>query len=1571
MVGRKTWLKVLQGEDALEWDDFIDPVLNESQVFDEPWRLSESNKRLLSDSAYRNRITRENMNDNRLGGYGDRRYRSSRLSDIEDRTSRALEQYGSVADEAASMGIDANVGKDDPGLLSTILGGLDRVASTGAGFATGLLGMDLQETDDHEDRDAGFFDVGEAFKRAAMGASGTHIGFGDTEALAYDADDNWAERAMKVVGSAAGDIVTDPLSYITAGAGVAGRKLATEGVEAASRKLAQEAIERGGDELATKLVRNIDEGTVAEALEGVTRHSGDEILAMGDDELTELLRRENLLNSFAEEGFVNRSAAQYAQGGAQGLRTGFIDDLGEEAGEEFFARMPAEARGGLRLQVPFTRLATEAGFGGGGRIAEKIGAGGVLRATHSLRRAAQRSGANEGFQKVLGGRFGAAWAQTLKEVHARDEDVVGAGWSAYRSLREADASFQGWSREFAEQNKLAATELNRFLTRTPGAKPEQVRKAMGWFLMDRSRLADDALLDPELGSLGDEALTAGREAAEYAFDHVIDRVGGEARNLFGGDAMGWVNEYVPRMLAEEEQALRKAGRVGKGEARGGSKPGSSRTGVYAKWEYDEQTGRMWVADWFRPDEANELSGRKVFETDPVRIAAEYADKMGRAIGNERLRRTLEDAGVLARTAPTVGEQFTSTSAKAAVKPGLDVARQKQQALDRALDTYRTTGKTKQLRRVLRDQFGEEVGEQPVTYANRASGEADLSDGTRLVNGGSKQRPSWRIQLPDDVAPPKGGWPVRRFKSVDELRKALPEPSVEFTPVTAKRFSEAISDARRQTTTDAAGRERLVGETVYQYLPSEYSKMKVFLSPDGKTGFALKDNEGVLDLVSVFNVGGRGAGQQAVIKGIKEGATTLDAFDESGYLPDLYARFGFRETGRDAWDPQYAPPGWGGDEPAVVYMKLSPMASTDVVGFGSREQAKAFAEKVTSPARRAAADADALVRAHKRLGEIGADMDAMEQALDVRNLPLDDEVALDQYLDDLSRVVGKWASANPDKVKASFWSKTRDRKAQYTKALEEAGWVQAADDTMKEPLARRLRELGAYGPEMVVEHMARHHRAIRGEATLEAFVDGWWKPYYTLFKAFATVGRGPGFVARNVMGGTYNAWLHDVQAKHFAQSAKAMMAVRKARLAAEEAAGAGASEAQIAQLVDGQHLEQSFRSAFGERGPMMARRYRAFLDQGLSGDRGRVLDAFETGSPSGKTTIFDPRAPKVDPDLQGLAGHRELFVDDGTGLTWAQRGANKVTTNRASGGWLRFMGRQAENSETYLRLATFMKGADDFGIDDGGLAAGLGVKATQFDYSDLSPAEQRWLKNIVPFYTWTRRNLPLQARSLMTEPGKVTRLLHVNDALKEQYGSEEEYPLPDWVEERFGWSTRATAGGVVGEDGAPIVAMVESPATDLNRWLEAPKGRNPIEMLGLGEARSSMNPALKLAAELGFNVNSFTGAELDQSAPGEIDSRVGHAARSLIPPVGQAQRLLPWLTGSEKYADRWGTSVGSQVAAVPAMTLTEGQQAGELYGRIGRLEDELRDLPWEQRQEARDLMRRGYGPDEVSRILAGQ
>jgi hypothetical protein len=102
-----------------------------------------------------------------------------------------------------------------------------------------------------------------------------------------------------------------------------------------------------------------------------------------------------------------------------------------------------------------------------------------------------------------------------------------------------------------------------------------------------------------------------------------------------------------------------------------------------------------------------------------------------------------------------------------------------------------------------------------------------------------------------------------------------------------------------------------------YPAAELSQMDLFLSADKTAGYALKDNG---ELVNVFNNGPRGRGAAAVVDAVANGAGTLDCLGDG--LAGFYAGLGFIETGRDAWNDEYAPDGWDylkDGRPDVVYM----------------------------------------------------------------------------------------------------------------------------------------------------------------------------------------------------------------------------------------------------------------------------------------------------------------------------------------------------------------------------------------------------------------------------------------------------------------------------------------------------------------------------------------------------------------------------------------------------------------------------------------------------------------------------
>jgi len=115
---------------------------------------------------------------------------------------------------------------------------------------------------------------------------------------------------------------------------------------------------------------------------------------------------------------------------------------------------------------------------------------------------------------------------------------------------------------------------------------------------------------------------------------------------------------------------------------------------------------------------------------------------------------------------------------------------------------------------------------------------------------------------------------------------------------------------------------LASANIHPYEREDYSKMRTFMSPDRKSGYAIKNGD---ELVSVHSQE-KGRGEGIVRHAVGSGAKKLDAYDIKGKLPSLYGKFGFKETGRYGFDPQYADPSnktLHSHKPDFVEMRIAP------------------------------------------------------------------------------------------------------------------------------------------------------------------------------------------------------------------------------------------------------------------------------------------------------------------------------------------------------------------------------------------------------------------------------------------------------------------------------------------------------------------------------------------------------------------------------------------------------------------------------------------------------------------------
>lgn len=111
-----------------------------------------------------------------------------------------------------------------------------------------------------------------------------------------------------------------------------------------------------------------------------------------------------------------------------------------------------------------------------------------------------------------------------------------------------------------------------------------------------------------------------------------------------------------------------------------------------------------------------------------------------------------------------------------------------------------------------------------------------------------------------------------------------------------------------------------GSAVDVHPVEDYEGCDLYLTENGRTGFALRGDE----LISVFSLPGEHGGDAAVAQAVRQGARRLDCYSIHHVLPDFYARHGFRPIARVAWDDEYAPAGWPAElgRPDVVAMAVT-------------------------------------------------------------------------------------------------------------------------------------------------------------------------------------------------------------------------------------------------------------------------------------------------------------------------------------------------------------------------------------------------------------------------------------------------------------------------------------------------------------------------------------------------------------------------------------------------------------------------------------------------------------------------
>ena len=200
--------------------------------------------------------------------------------------------------------------------------------------------------------------------------------------------------------------------------------------------------------------------------------------------------------------------------------------------------------------------------------------------------------------------------------------------------------------------------------------------------------------------------------------------------------------------------------------------------------------------------------------------------------------------------------------------------------------------------------------------------------------------------------------------------------------------------------------------------------------------------------------------------------------------------------------------------------------------------------------------------------------------------------------------------------------------------------------------------------------------------------------------------------------------------------------------------------------------------------------------------------------------------------QGVIGHGftadfTTFLDETGVAGWLQKATRKVSN--APG--FKQMRQAGDASDNLTRLALYMHG-----IDSGSTAAQAGdlVRKYLFNYQELSNADAI-VKRFIPFWTWTRNNMPLQLEKLFTTPRFAQTYLRIrNEAMGEDGES-----LPGWIQEGYIPGT---------------MSWMRAPVADLGNI------GNPMDMLQY--LVGSANPFGKAPFELALNKQAFNGKPIE-------------------------------------------------------------------------------------------------------------
>jgi hypothetical protein len=426
---------------------------------------------------------------------------------------------------------------------------------------------------------------------------------------------------------------------------------------------------------------------------------------------------------------------------------------------------------------------------------------------------------------------------------------------------------------------------------------------------------------------------------------------------------------------------------------------------------------------------------------------------------------------------------------------------------------------------------------------------------------------------------------------------------------------------------------------------------------------------------------------------------------------------------------------------------------------------------------------------------------------------------------------------------------------------------------------------------------------------------------SMWKSGVTIYR-PGHHIRNMIGDVYLGWMDGVNSvRPYVLAAKVQKSMR----------GAYSTVMDVDRLVDAGVLSKNFKTPLPNQ----------------------ILFHNKSGVP------FTAEQIAAVAHNKGLLEHTSTLEDI---IDMGVAGTNKVLDFKPFGGKVQAVARGASELQGHnARLAHFIdKVAKSRGSNLEDIFEQASRRARKWHPTglDLTDFEKKYLRRIMPFYSWMRKSLPLLAEGLLMNPGKVVSASKAVDAIQDYQGIEtpgrdDPFPVdqmfPEWMRTE-GLGPIGLPDGLLGSvsnqtpPGYVMAGMGVNPLTSLVAQLE-----DPGKM-----ALTGLTPAVQVPVELMSGTKLSTGQPIrGLDAPeGAFSQYVGEQI-----PIWSALQGILGITPTGESTFAAGKSDTAQRQALTNFLTGLGIQGSGPYVKQARFE---RQAPIDSERKA--------GKEELLRLL---